>query len=581
MRTWNFGKCRRTAVFFRLCLVTIAALSLAMGGMALNPQPVRAAFDIAPPAGFIGWNSPNLQECVPFSFQFTTIGNTCSIPPENVFFWTLGTVPGWANLDKNTGLLTGCPDQGSTGAYTFQVYCTELCNHCPGCAWCPFPFCVSFSTFQNVTLNVTGGPPPCITAINATYYPVAWENLPFYMTLSATGGVGPLNWSAVGLPVGLSVTDTVNGIISGTPTPGTCGIYTVTATVADTGTCYTPNCPCVPISRDFILIVDCWANYLPIFYYTTACDFNVEIGSGLTQGQTNVLVDGAHEATLIGGQSQSFTSVPCESHLVMVDQTVQVPNSNVKFTVIGSNTKTVTDVDNHAYFDYAQEVNITTASEPPGATQPPGAGFYAVGSNFSSTAPGTIETNIQNGIKYVFREWRLPDGTTRPTRTLFFTVTQGGPVTAVYDTYYQLTLKSEYPAIDERSFELAGSTATWNLSLHAVPLLGLWGFLGGVQSPLNASGQQIMNGPATVEILWSPNYTMPIIAIIIVLLVIAGLIYLIYRLRAGSTRQATGTGVKEASSKAKETAAENFCPKCGNPVDKDAGYCKKCGKKLK
>ena len=580
MRTWNFGKCRRTAVFFRLCLVTIAALSLAMGGMALNPQPVRAAFDIAPPAGFIGWNSPNLQECVPFSFQFTTIGNTCSIPPENVFFWTLGTVPGWANLDKNTGLLTGCPDQGSTGAYTFQVYCTELCNHCPGCAWCPFPFCVSFSTFQNVTLNVTGGPPSCITAINATYYPVAWENLPFYMTLSATGGVGPLNWSAVGLPVGLSVTDTVNGIISGTPAPGTCGIYTVTATVADTGTCYTPNCPCVPISRDFILIVDCWANYLPIFYYTTSCDFNVEIGSGLTQGQTNVLVDGAHEATLIGGQSQSFTSVPCESHLVMVDQTVQVPNSNMKFTVIGSNTKTVTDVDNHAYFDYAQEVNITTASEPPGATQPPGAGFYAVGSNFSSTAPGTIETNIQNGIKYVFREWRLPDGTTRPTRTLFFTVTQGGPVTAAYDTYYLLTLKSPYPPIDERSWERQGSTATWNLSLHAVPLLGLWGFLGGVQSPLNASGSQLMTGPSTVEILWGPNYTMPIIAIIIVLLVIAGLIYLIYRLRAGSTRQATGTGVKEASSKAKETAAENFCPKCGNPVDKDADYCKKCGRKL-
>jgi len=579
MRTWNFGKCRRTAVFFRLCLVTIAALSLAMGGMALNPQPVRAAFDIAPPAGFIGWNSPNLQECVPFSFQFTTIGNTCSTPPENVFFWTLGTVPGWANLDKNTGLLTGCPDQGSTGAYTFQVFCTELCNHCPGCAWCPFPFCVSFSTFQNVTLNVTGGPPPCITAINATYYPVAWENLPFTMTLAATGGVGTLNWTANGLPNGLSVTDAVNGIISGTPAPGTCGTYTVTVTVTDTGTCYTPNCPCVPISRDFILIVDCWANYLPIFYYTTACDFDVEIGPGLTQGQTNVLVDGAHEATLIGGQSQSFTSVPCESHLVMVDQTVQVPNSNMKFTVIGSNTKTVTDVDNHAYFDYAQEVNITTASEPPGATQPPGAGFYAVGSNFSSTAPGTIETNIQNGIKYVFREWKLPDGTTRPTRDLVFTVNQGGTATAAYDTFYLLTLKSDYPAIDERSWERQGSTATWNLSLHAVPLLGFWGGLGGVQSPLNASGSQLITGPTTVEIMWGPNYTMPIIAIVIILLVIAGLIYLTYRLRARPTRPATSE--TKAPAKAKPVAKSEFCPKCGNRLGKDAEFCSKCGKKLK
>jgi len=163
-----------------------------------------------------------------------------------------------------------------------------------------------------------------------------------------------------------------------------------------------------------------------------------------------------------------------------------------------------------------------------------------------------------------------------------FTVNQGGTVTTAYDTYYLLTLKSDYPAIDERSWERKDSTATWNLSLHAVPLLGFWGFLGGVQSPLNASGSQLITGPTTVEILWGPNYTMPIIAIVIILVVIAGLIYLIYRLRSRPVaKPAAGTGVKEASSKAKKPAAKNFCPKCGAPVDKDAGYCKKCGKKLR
>jgi ribosomal protein L40E len=410
--------------------------------------------------------------------------------------------------------------------------------------------------------------------INPTFYPVAWENLPFAMTLSVTGGVGPFNWSAAGLPAGLSVTDAVNGIISGTPVAGTCGIYTVTATVTDTGTCC-----CPPVSRPFILIVDCWANYPIIFYYTTSCDFNVEIGPGLTQGQTNVLVDGAHEATLVGGQSEVFTSQPCQSHLVMVDQTVQVPNSNTRFSVIGSNTKTVTDTDNYAYFNYAQEVYIQTASDPSGVAQPPGIGFYAVGSNFSSTTPGTIESNIQNGIKYVFREWKLPDGTTRPTRDLVFTVNQGGTATAAYDTFYLLTLKSDYPAIDERSWERQGSTATWNLSLHAVPLLGFWGGLGGVQSPLNASGSQLITGPTTVEIMWGPNYTMPIIAIVIILLVIAGLIYLIYRLRARPTRPATSE--TKAPAKAKPVAKSEFCPKCGNRLGKDAEFCSKCGKKLK
>jgi hypothetical protein len=419
--------------------------------------------------------------------------------------------------------------------------------------------CVTVSpTTANVTLNVAANIPPCVTAINPTFYPVAWEGVPFTMTLTATGGgAGPLNWTATGLPAGLTVTDAALGIIGGTPAPGTCGLHTVTATVTDTSLCTDATC-CPAISRPFIFIVDCWVNYLPIFYYTTACDFTVEIGSGLTQGQTNLVIDGTHEATLVGGQEEIFTSVPCESHLVMVDQTVQVPNTNTRFTVIGSNTKTVTDVDNYAFFDYAQEVYIQTAIEPSGATQPPGTGFYAVGSNFSSTAPGTIETDIQNGKKLVFREWRLPDGTTRPTKNLFFTVNQGGTVTAAYDTFYQLRLTSDYPAIDERSFEPAGSTATWNLSLHAVPVEGgFWRFLGVTQAPVNARGQQIMNGPATVEILWRPNYWPAIIAILITLLVIAGVVYLIYRLRTKSvTQPATRTGVKKASSRAKKRVAK-------------------------
>jgi len=540
MRTWNFGKCRRVTVFFRLCLVTIIALSLAMGGMALNTQPAQAIFDIAPANITI-----NALECVSFvDTQLNVTCCTCSNPPQNLFFWLMDIgfgLPAWVSIDQNTGAISGCPPTPSAGVYFFGVQVTELCVCPPSCTTADcWPFgagnlpCTTLSpTIAIVTLNVAANIPPCVTAINPTFYPVAWEGLPFTMTLSATGGgAGPLNWTAAGLPAGLTVTDAALGVISGTPDPGTCGFYTVTATVTDTSLCTDATC-CPPINRDFLLIVDCWANYLSIFYYSTACDFDVQIGPGLTQGQTNVWIDGAHEATLVGGQSEAFISVPCESHLVMVDQTVQVPNLNTRFSVIGSNTKTVTDIDNYAYFDYAQEVYIQTASEPAGATQPPGAGYYTVGSNFSSTALGTIETNIQNGIKYVFREWKLPDGTTRPLSNLLFTVNQGGTVTAAYDTYYLLTLKSDYPPIDERSFELAGSTATWNLSLHAVPVEGgFWRFLGVTQTPVNASGSQLMNGPATVQILWRPNYLPAIIAILVVLLVIVGVVFLIRWLRS-------------------------------------------------
>jgi hypothetical protein len=532
MRTSNFGKWRRAAGLFRLCLVLIVALTLSLGGMALHTQPVRAIGITATPAATI-----NVSECQPFTIQFTATGTACT-PPPNPFFWYWPALPGYASLDGNTGLLTGCPKVGDPSA-TFFVGVSEFSP----------PFCGPFTNAILVTINVTPGAPVCNMVINPTFYPVAWENLPFSMPLSVSGGVGPFNWSAAGLPAGLSVTDPVNGIISGTPAPGTCGIYTVTATVADTGTCC-----CPPVSRPFILIVDCWANYPPIFYPGyNSCDFKVEIGTGLTQGQTKVLIDGAQKATLAGGQSQTFTSVPCQSHLVVVDQTIQGADPNTRFSVIGSNVKTVTDVDNYAYFNYAPEVVIQTASDPSGIAQPPGGGFYAVGSNFSSTVPGTVETDIQKGIKYVFREWKLPDGTTRPNRDLLFTINQGGTARAEYDTYFQLTLKSDYPAINESSWEKANSTATWNLSLHAVPMLGFWGFLGGVQSPLNASGSQLITGPTTVEIMWGPNYTMPIIAIVIVLLVIAGLIYLAFRLRSRpATRPATRARTKKASSRAKK-----------------------------
>jgi len=218
---------------------------------------------------------------------------------------------------------------------------------------------------------------------------------------------------------------------------------------------------------------------------------------------------------------------------VVVDQVITGSDPHTRFLVIGPNQKTVTDVDNYAYFDYVQEVYIETSSDPSGLTQPPGAGFYAVGNYFSSTAPGTIDSDIQNGIKYVFREWKLPDGSAVPTRDVTFTANQGGTATAVYDTYYMLTLKSDYPPIEERSWERQGSTASWNLSLSAVSMeSGFWAFLGGTISPVNSSGTQTMNGPSTVEILWKPNYTLPIIAIVIILLVIAGLIYLAFRLRA-------------------------------------------------
>ena len=368
--------------------------------------------------------------------------------------------------------------------------------------------------------------------------PLCWEGAPFNMTCTVTGGIGPYTWSATGLPAGLTMD--AAGNITGAPALGTCNSAdNVTVTVTDTGYC-TPSptcgtCPCpTSVSRSFILFVDCWANYIPIIFITitTGCDQTVEIGTGLTQGQTNLLVDGSHVATLASGQKYVISGAPCESHTVMVDQTVQ-PNSNTKFTVIGSNIKTFTDTDNYAFFDYAPEVNITTDSDPHGAIQPPGAGFYQVGGFFSSTVPGTIETDVANGKKLLFSEWQLPDGTTWQNVNLGYTVNQGGTVVARYKEYYRLRLHSDYPQVMDESWWPAGGNAQWNVAVPRVPVQGFLGFWGVTQSARNAQGSQIITGPTDIPIQYEYNYWPLIISILVILLLIAGIIFLVRWLRTG------------------------------------------------
>jgi hypothetical protein len=465
--------------------------------------------------------------------------------------------------------------------------------------------------------------------------------MPYYITLTATGcsATPTYNWAATGLPAGL-VLDPATGIISGIPAPGTCGgPYTVNVTCTDTSMCPTAGC-CPPVTTPLYLYVDCWANYLAFvttYTTTTACDFTVNIGPGLAYGTTNVVIDGNPEATLAGNGTELFTSVPCESHLVVVDQTVQGADPKTRYACIGSNSKMVSDVDNVAYFDYAPEIWIDTGSDPAGVAQPPGQGFYAAGAGFSSSSPSPVQLSSQPGTKYLFRQWSLPDSSTNPNRDLWFTVTNAGKATALYDTYYLLQVKSDYPAVDESSYELKGSTASYNLALQATPMPGFWGALGGVLRPMNSSGTHLMDSPYTQKINWSEDWFWPVFWIVVTLLAIAAVVfYWLRRKRGGAAWTAGKTGVltqppadetttvktekvdtakKKAPPKAaavnpvksapavsvapptkkalpkaepkekpekkpEEKEPASFCPKCGSPANPGAAFCKKCGNKL-
>ncbi|MDD5311525.1 MAG: putative Ig domain-containing protein [Dehalococcoidia bacterium] len=596
MRISNVIKGWRAAGFFRIFICILIALTLVTGGMALTPHPVEAAIDITTPGG---WNQI-VPACVPFTIQFTSITPACT-PPPNPFFWLgPGTPVTWTVvIDPNTGLLTGtCPPLADVGSvYMFEVGVTEFD---------PSP-CGPFAASHTLTLTV--GPPPVTTplTITPTIYPAAWENMPYTITLTATGcsATPAYNWTATGLPTGLTL-DPNTGILSGIPAPGTCGPWTTMVTCTDTSMCALAGC-CPPVTAPLYLFVDCWANYLAMIntYYTTGCDFKVNIGPGLTYGQTNVIIDGTSQATLGGGNSETFTSIPCENHLVIVDQIVQGPDPKTRYSCIGSNQQWVTDIDNSADFNYVKEVYVDTASDPAGIAQPSGAGFYAVGNDFSSTAPSPVTSSGEPDTKYLFSKWVLPDSSTSLSRDLVFTVNQIGSAVVKYDTYYLFNLKSDYPPIDESSWELKDSTATYSLSLQDVPIPNFWGFIGGKMRPVNASGSHLMTGSYTQKIEWYYDYTIPIILLVVALLVIAGIVFLVLRRKgpvataapattlaqvaqpstvvteaAKTTPTVAATDEQKALSESGSKEKPNFCPKCGAPVEPDASFCKKCGKKL-
>jgi hypothetical protein len=350
------------------------------------------------------------------------------------------------------------------------------------------------------------------------------ETMPFYLPLSATGCSGNYTWSAAGLPAGLIV-DPASGEITGVPPAGSAGMYSVTATVADNHYC-DASC-CLPASRPFVLVIDSYADYLAGIDYSSSYDFTVEIGSGLSSGTTPVMIDGTVETALGGNQSESFISNVGQNHLVDVQQSVSGSDPSIRYSVLGPHQALVSGSDPVACFDYALEVYIQTASEPSGIAQPSGTGYYAIDDIFTSCAGSPLMSETQAGTKYIFNQWRLPDGSSSNNRDLIFTVSGAGDVKAKYDTYYLLTLESDYPAINETSWELKASNATYDLSTQPVPMEGFMGRIGGKMSPKNSSGTVLMDGPKTEEIIWTRNYTIPIVIFVLILLFIGIVIFVI------------------------------------------------------
>lgn len=581
MKVRSFGNSHWLKDILRLSLFLLISCVLALAGATVSPGPVQAG---------CGWNSTTPVQLNPIACQyysFSLPGNLhctsgCSVSSSiNGFFFSGPPFVDNVSIhglyfNSITGEFSGTPTIAGE-SWTGRIYITSGSSSST---------CLPTTS---LALTVTITVQPCTLSFVSTMIPAAQENVPYSVALSATGGTGPYTWTASGLPVGLYI-DPNSGVISGTPSAGSAGAYSIAVTVTDTtGCCGTHN-------GSFLLNV----------VYGTY-DFQVKIGPGLTQGNTNVLVDGSEKATLGGGQTETFTAQQGTSHVVAVDQTVASPaQASTKFMVKGANEMTVSESNLFAYFDYAPAVLIGVDTSPPGIAPLSGGSWYAVGDNCKSSAPATIDDANRAGTQYRFSQWRMPDDSTSPNNNLSFTVSAPGTVSAVYDTYYLLTLSSDYPKIADTTWCKSGTNTQYSFSVTEAAMSGLWGFLGGKMKATNPTGTHLMDGPYTEKIVWSYDYTIPIVIIIVAVLVIAGIVYLVLRRRplasapaaAGPTAQAAqkpaaDTGAETTvmatstttTSKKKKTAPKpateaGFCAKCGAPADKDAEFCKKCGNKL-
>ncbi len=138
-----------------------------------------------------------------------------------------GALPAGVSFNTATGVLSGNPQLGSQGTYTLQFAATNG---------------IGTPASQTFTLLVDGA--PAITSANATTFAVGTAGT---FTVTASGVPSPSFTETGALPNGVSFND-ATGVLSGTPSTGTGGIYNLTMTALNGVT---------PVAtQNFILTVD-------------------------------------------------------------------------------------------------------------------------------------------------------------------------------------------------------------------------------------------------------------------------------------------------------------------------------------
>lgn len=370
--------------------------------------------------------------------------------------------------------------------------------------------CVLISTVALTLIFGTqsSAAPPLITDVDLPKGQVGSS----YSGRITASGTPPFTWSVAGLPPGLAYTSATNSLyISGVPTQS--GIFSVIVTVTDNST--PPN----STQQNFVITIE-----------KGSYEATITIGTGLKAGETRVFIGATPLTTLRGGESVKVNLDLGVMRTVSVDSIVEHPTEpGIRFKA-EIDKRTVSESSPDAVFPYYAEYYIDFKTDPSKVGQLSGSGWFREGYVLGNVAPEEVTDSERPDIKYRFAYWVLPSGETTSSRQLSFRVSLPGTCTAKYDTYYKLTLASEYGGTEGSSWYKSGTLAEWKIGTTEVRMPGILGIFGGKLRAATPQGTVSMDEPKTIEVRWEPDYNLPIILIPLTLVLLTGIGYGFYLL---------------------------------------------------
>jgi len=340
------------------------------------------------------------------------------------------------------------------------------------------------------------------------------ESLSYSATIYATGGTTPYTWTFVGglLPSGLTFYSTNNvAYITGTPKKGSAGSYSISVTVQDSSD------PVLTDSQTFTIYIE-----EGTFEPTITIDSNLEAGS------TTVKANGSTITSLKGGESTTLTLPIGTSRTITVESIVEDPTEEGVRYVATADSQVLNESNPNITFNYTKEYEVNVMTNPSSVASLSGSGWYK--KDATVTVNARAEVNTTSDTLYKFSYWQLPDNQQIDSESINFVVDKPGTLTAFYDTYYKLTIKSEYGQVNGGGFYKSGTEATWSVSEESVPVPGLLGFFQAKYEAKNPSGIETMDAPKTVTVFWEANYLWPYILIPLSIALLMLAIYGIYLL---------------------------------------------------